>query len=49
MKNVLMIKMLLFLIILVVGIAIFALSIAFAKWIAESDMPLWLKYWLLRA
>ena len=49
MKNKSKIKMLALLAILVGGIAIFALSIAFAKWIAESDMPLWLKYWLLRA
>lgn len=49
MKNDSKIELLALLIILVAGIAIFALSIAVAKWIAESDMPLWLKYWLLRA
>ena len=49
MKNDLKAELLAFLIFLVAGIAIFALSIAIVKWIAESDMPLWLKYWLLRA
>ena len=49
MKNDSKTEMLALLIILVSGIAIFALSIAITKWITESDMPLWLKYWLLRA
>jgi hypothetical protein len=31
----------------VVFIAIVALGMVMTKWIAESDMPEWLKFWLL--
>ena len=34
-------------IICVVAVTVMAISVAFAKWVANSDMPLWLKYWLL--
>lgn len=37
------------LILIVFAAIIIAVSIFFAKWIATSDMPLWLKYWLLSA
>lgn len=37
-----------FIIICVVAALVTAISVAFAKWVAYSDMPLWLKYWLLK-
>lgn len=38
-----------FVIFVSIAIGILALSFFTAKWIAESDMPAWLKFWLLQA
>ena len=37
-----------FIILCVVAVLVMAISVSFAKWVANSDMPLWLKYWLLK-
>ena len=32
----------------VFAIAIIAISICITKWIANSDLPFWMKFWLLK-
>lgn len=37
-----------FLIVLGFTLVVAAISVSVAKWIANSDLPFWMKYWLLK-